>query len=150
MPRDPWSAFPDAGSEDPWAEYPDAETKPRKPVKVRSAVNPPSLEGAQAVDGDTLRAGDSRVRIWGIDAPEVRQPGYDRQGQPVPIGRQSRDWLQGEIVQTGVPRLRSAVGTSFGRTVGPVALGETDAGLASVRLGNALAAPSPASMAWGR
>ncbi|AXC50025.1 thermonuclease family protein [Paracoccus suum] len=32
------------------------------------------LIGALAVDGDTLRAGDLRVRIWGIDAPERMDP----------------------------------------------------------------------------
>jgi endonuclease YncB( thermonuclease family) len=26
-------------------------------------------------DGDTVRDGDLRVRLWGIDAPELREPG---------------------------------------------------------------------------
>jgi len=26
-------------------------------------------------DGDTLRAGDVRIRLWGIDAPETKDPG---------------------------------------------------------------------------
>ena len=27
------------------------------------------------VDGDTLHVGDERVRLWGIDAPEIDEPG---------------------------------------------------------------------------
>ncbi len=26
-------------------------------------------------DGDTIRAGDLRIRIWGVDAPEMAHPG---------------------------------------------------------------------------
>lgn len=33
------------------------------------------LIGAVAVDGDTLRIDHERVRVWGIDAPEMREPG---------------------------------------------------------------------------
>jgi endonuclease YncB( thermonuclease family) len=138
--RDPWSAFPDADGS--WADFPDAE--PVKPVAKGSAprMGIRSLDGAQAVDGDTLRAGDSRVRVWGIDAPEIGQHGWDRSGRPVPIGLQSRDWLSGEIANAGRSVLGRVQGSSYGRLVGPVTLGDADAGLASVRSGNALAAPS--------
>lgn len=30
-----------------------------------------------AIDGDTLRCGNDRVRLWGIDAPERGDPGAD-------------------------------------------------------------------------
>jgi endonuclease YncB( thermonuclease family) len=32
------------------------------------------LVGALAVDGDTLRLDGQRYRLWGIDAPEMREP----------------------------------------------------------------------------
>lgn len=35
-----------------------------------------ALSGLLATDGDTMRAGDLRIRIWGIDAPERGEPGY--------------------------------------------------------------------------
>jgi endonuclease YncB( thermonuclease family) len=50
-------------------------------------------ERCSAIDGDTLRCGRERVRIQGIDAPELDEPG----------GKQARQRLQqrlkaGEIV----------------------------------------------------
>ena len=37
-------------------------------------VDPVLLEGeARAIDGDTLQLGDMRLRLHGIDAPELRQ-----------------------------------------------------------------------------
>ena len=36
------------------------------------------LSGLIATDGDTMRAGDLRIRIWGIDAPERGDPGGAR------------------------------------------------------------------------
>ncbi|WP_374407419.1 thermonuclease family protein [Pelagerythrobacter sp.] len=99
------------------------------------------LEDPTAVDGDTIRSGDGRVRLWGVDAPELRQSGYDRQGNAVAIGEQSRDWLQGEIVNAPAVTLDDVAGTSWGRTVGPVSLDGRDAGQAVIRSGNALAAP---------
>jgi micrococcal nuclease len=50
-------------------------------------------ERCSAIDGDTLRCGRERVRIQGIDAPELSEPG----------GKQARQRLQqrlkaGEIV----------------------------------------------------
>ena len=34
------------------------------------------LTGLIATDGDTMRAGDVKIRLWGIDAPERGDPGY--------------------------------------------------------------------------
>lgn len=31
------------------------------------------LVGAMAIDGDTLRTEDYRIRLWGIDAPEMSE-----------------------------------------------------------------------------
>lgn len=163
---DDWSAFPDAEPDDPWAAFPDADA-PRKPLKPDGKIadpgapklsspdypkargfpqnvrmDLPSLDGAAAVDGDTLKAPDARVRVWGADAPELTQQGWDRQGNPVPIGRQSRDWLQGEIANAGNVQMGDVKSTSYGRLVGPVALDGNDVALGSVRSGNALAAPS--------
>jgi endonuclease YncB( thermonuclease family) len=35
------------------------------------------LIGATAVDGDTIRSDGQRLRIWGIQAPEMGEPGGD-------------------------------------------------------------------------
>lgn len=122
---------------------PQAEAWPGRVVEPRALPKPPSLlSKPQATDGDTVKADTSRIRLWGIDAPELGQQGWDRQGRAVPIGKQSRDRLQGEIINTRLPRLGDVQGMSFGRTVAPLSLDGNDAGLASVRSGNALAAPS--------
>lgn len=34
------------------------------------------ITGATVTDGDTLRQGGTRYRIWGIDAPERDEPGF--------------------------------------------------------------------------
>jgi endonuclease YncB( thermonuclease family) len=33
------------------------------------------LAAVTVTDGDTLRGGDLRVRLWGIDAPELKAEG---------------------------------------------------------------------------
>lgn len=34
-----------------------------------------ALSAVSITDGDTFRIGDTRYRLWGIDAPEARDPG---------------------------------------------------------------------------
>ncbi|AKM06137.1 thermonuclease family protein [Pelagerythrobacter marensis] len=102
---------------------------------------PAPLDNAAATDGDTIRAGDLRVRLLGVDAPELKQQGFDRQSNPVPIGEQSRDYLQGQISNTSTARLDDVISMSWGRPVGPVSLDGTDVGIGLIRSGNALAAP---------
>jgi endonuclease YncB( thermonuclease family) len=33
------------------------------------------LSSYSITDGDTLRSGETRIRLWGIDAPEAKRPG---------------------------------------------------------------------------
>lgn len=140
---DDWSAFPDAVEGNVWADFPDAE--PSTPKRGKNDERPAAggvLSSPRAVDGDTIDAEAQRVRLLGIDAPELNQAGFDREGEPVPIGAQSRDFLQGEIANAVNASLGEVAGKSYGRLVAPVALNGRDAGLAAVRSGNALAAPS--------
>ena len=51
------------------------------------------LQGqAYATDGDTIRIGDARLRLKGIDAPEMRQT-CSRSGQSYSCGEAARDAL---------------------------------------------------------
>ncbi|MFN7308848.1 MAG: thermonuclease family protein, partial [Acetobacteraceae bacterium] len=44
-------------------------------------MDPVLLQGeARAIDGDTLQVGDTRLRLHGIDAPELRQTCEDSAG----------------------------------------------------------------------
>ena len=124
--------------------------KPRKGLfrgggKATSRKAPPPPEGfvldaPQATDGDTVRSGDARVRVVGVDAPELRQQGWDREGNAVPIGERSRAFLQ-DTLKGGTATVGSSFGASWGRRVAPVEVGQTDAGLMSLRYGHGFAAP---------
>jgi endonuclease YncB( thermonuclease family) len=45
---------------------------------------------ARVIDGDTLDMARTRIRLWGIDAPETRQTCEGRDGQTYECGRDSR------------------------------------------------------------
>jgi len=62
-----------------------------------------SLEGrAQVTDGDTIRIGETRIRLKGIDAPELGQS-CSRSGRSYSCGETSRraliDLVSGQIVR---------------------------------------------------
>lgn len=84
---------PPGFSLDPAPRRPILSVRPKKPEA--SHVPPPPegfvLDHPKAIDGDTLRDGARLVRLWGTDAPERKQLGWDRQGNPQEIGEQSRD-----------------------------------------------------------
>ncbi|CAM3345807.1 thermonuclease family protein [Paracoccus nototheniae] len=44
---------------------------------------------ASVIDGDTLEIHGERIRLVSIDAPESRQPCFDRQGRPWRCGQQA-------------------------------------------------------------
>ncbi len=53
-------------------------------------VDPVLLQGeARAIDGDTLQVGDTRLRLHGIDAPELRQTCEDSAGAVWACGRRA-------------------------------------------------------------
>lgn len=69
-----------------------------------------------AIDGDTLRCGAERVRLIGIDAPEM--PGHCRAGRQCVAGDPiaSRDALAALIEGRGVNLIRSGQ-DRYGRTL---------------------------------
>lgn len=55
---------------------------------------PATLSGrATAIDGDTLRIGDARIRLLGLDAVELEQMCSDAAGADWPCGREARSFL---------------------------------------------------------
>lgn len=155
---DAWAGFPLANSKPPakqprqpeqhdWSSFPEASAAPSvKPGKPSlPVVSGPPLSSdpiTGAVDGDTLTMGSGRhLRLWGVDAPELKQPGFDRQGNPVPIGQASRNALLGYLSNGSKPVAEQYVSQSYGRPVAPVTVGGDDLGQTLARSGNALAAP---------
>lgn len=70
----------------------------------------------RAIDGDTLRCGDERVRLVEIDAPEM--PGHCRKGRVCAPGNPvlSKQALQAQL-QRGAVELRRYAYDRYGRTV---------------------------------
>jgi endonuclease YncB( thermonuclease family) len=57
-------------------------------------IDPILLQGeARAVDGDTLQVGEIRLRLHGIDAPELRQTCEDQAGEAWACGRRAASEL---------------------------------------------------------
>ncbi|HWK94050.1 MAG TPA: thermonuclease family protein [Pseudolabrys sp.] len=104
----------------------------------RAVVAPPTaLLAVQAVDGDTLRADSQRIRLSGIDAPELAQTCRDARGQKWSCGAASRQHLAA-LVARGVTCTRNGE-DRYGRMLATCsAPGVTDIGEAMVRDGHAL------------
>src|SRR5688572_9708807 len=84
-----------------------------------------------AVDGDTLKLNGATYRLWGIDAPEMKQWCSD-----YPAGVQATAVL--EKLLAGRPIACEAKTTDrYGRTVALCRAGDDDLGAAMVRLGAA-------------
>jgi endonuclease YncB( thermonuclease family) len=80
---------------------------------------------ARVVDGDTIRLGDTRIRLHGIDAPESDQSCNARDGGTWPCGKEATrvlsDMLAGHVVTCEPTTL-----DRYGRTVARCFLGGAD------------------------
>lgn len=87
-----------------------------------------TIEGCRVTDGDTIRCGEERVRLLGIDAPELA--GHCRRGRRCAPGDPvaSREALRGDLV--GTVRIVRVGEDRYGRTLGMVS---TDVGDLSCR-----------------
>jgi endonuclease YncB( thermonuclease family) len=105
----------------------------------RAVVAPgPALLAVQAVDGDTLRAQSQRIRLSGIDAPELTQTCRNAHGQVWSCGAASRQHLAALIARGGVTCTRRGE-DRYGRMLATCsAAGIADIGDAMVRDDHAL------------
>ena len=61
-------------------------------------MDPVLLQGeARALDGDTLQLGETRLRLHGIDAPELRQTCEDSAGEVWACGRRAASELAAAV-----------------------------------------------------
>ena len=84
-------------------------------------------------DGDGLRIGDERIRLWGIDAPELGQQ-CNRNRTAYPCGTEARVALE-RLVSAGAPSCDRLYEDPYGRTVARCSVAGTDLGAEMVRLG---------------
>lgn len=153
MVGNPWAAFPlDRDDEDSFDEFPVAEETP-SPSPTPTPARPggllgggypyqiPTFTNPVATDGDTIRDGDVRYRLQGIDAPELAQRGWRSDGSTVPLGELSQNYLSEQLYSPENLRLASRAPSSYGRIVGPIENDGRDIGLGSLRAGQSIAAP---------
>lgn len=63
------------------------------------AGGPAPLAAAHVTDGDTLSSGTERIRLIGVDAPDMKQTCRDARGQNWACGLAARDRLAALIAQ---------------------------------------------------
>ena len=100
---------------------------------------PDEVSGIPSItDGDSIRIGNLRIRIHGIDAPERRQLCQSAQGEERHCGQASTHALAALVGQRTVRCLKRDV-DRYGRLVAQCFAGSTDLGAEQVRQGWAVA-----------
>lgn len=92
---------------------------------------------ARIGDGDSLQLAGERMRLRGIDAPELSQS-CTRDGQPYPCGRQSRDALR-QLAGSGPVSCEGWERDRYGRLLVVCRAGGVDLNAAQVSAGWAVA-----------
>jgi len=101
-------------------------------------AGPPLTGRATAVDGDTLRLDGERVRILGIDAPELEQDCTDASGAQWSCGQVARTRMA-ELLKGGSIDCRQEGHDRYGRVLAHCSNGPVDLGKTMVRAGLAVA-----------
>ena len=109
---------------------------------VAASDRPFSLQGeinvTKVSDGDSLRSGPLKIRLHGIDAPELKQTCTDNSGASWPCGRAARDAMA-DIAMTAPLRCDLMDVDRYGRLVMRCLAGDTDIAAHLVASGLALA-----------
>lgn len=90
------------------------------------------------IDGDTIDIGRNRVRIYGIDAPEMAQTCTSPNGKPWACGREAKIYLE-RITKGNQVVCTIREHDVYGRIIGICKVGGTDLGRELVRYGYAVA-----------
>ena len=111
--------------------------------KGAAGVSPIRPFNAMAVDGDTLRVGGQRIRLIGIDAPELSQSCRDEHGRHWLCGSEAHARLR-SLVGLGLVECTSSSADRYGRPLAVCSAGTVpDIGEAMVRAGYAVSFMSP-------
>ncbi len=98
----------------------------------------------RVADGDTIELGGQRIRLQGIDAPELHQECRDASGRNWPCGRRARSELR-KLIGNDTVQCEQRARDRFNRSVAVCRAGGRDLGEAMVRAGFAFAYPDWAS-----
>ena len=90
-------------------------------------------------DGDSLRSGKLRIRLFGIDAPEKNQQCTNADGAKWACGETAQKMLEALVANAPYLQCDLIDTDRYGRAVMKCLAGETDLGAALVRAGLALA-----------
>ena len=90
-------------------------------------------------DGDSLKSGKLRIRLFGIDAPEKNQQCTHADGAKWACGETAQKMLEALVANTPYLQCDLINTDRYGRAVMKCFAGETDLGAALVRAGLALA-----------
>ena len=108
---------------------------------LASLFQPPAatLAGqAEAVDGDTLRFGPTRVRLVGLDAPELDQTCIDANGDEWTCGTKAKVFVAA-LVRGGATTCVASGRDRYGRVLAKCTVSNLDVGDAIVAAGWAVA-----------
>ena len=72
---------------------------------------------AKVTDGDTIKIHGEKIRLHGIDAPEIKQVCYDKDNKPYPCGVVAKDFLDNYIFHSGLKDIKK---DPFSKTKGMV------------------------------
>jgi endonuclease YncB( thermonuclease family) len=109
-----------------------AKAEPKKPSK-------PTLSGvARIIDGDTIRIGDIRIRLHGIDAPETRQECQGADGASYRCGEASTEALR-TLIGADPVRCEGTTYDRYKRLIATCYSGRVNLNAEMVRQGWALA-----------
>jgi endonuclease YncB( thermonuclease family) len=98
----------------------------------------------RVADGDTIELGGQRIRLQGIDAPELHQDCRDAAGRNWACGRRAQSELR-KLIGNDAVQCEQRTRDRFGRSVAVCRAGGRDLGEAMVRAGFAFAYPDWAS-----
>lgn len=99
---------------------------------------PPPVSGhARASDGDSFRLGEDRIRLLGLDAPELAQDCTDAGGQAWPCGRVARDRMA-QLLAAGPADCRPEDVDQYDRLLATCRVGGRDLGSVMVAEGLAV------------
>ena len=107
-------------------------------LTLHEPVPPPLVGAARAVDGDTIRLAGERIRLLGIDAPELEQTCKDARGADWPCGDLARREMAGLLAGATLSCVPAGHDV-YGRLLARCSRGSDDLGATMVRAGLAVA-----------